>query len=200
MTEFASKEEEYFSWWMEELKEAGLITFSKYQPKPFTLFGGATVKYLELLKTKTKERSINLLSGHTYQADFLIYWHKSLHKVLFVDYNETLNKNIKKYPFVANYSQKKDLYFSVVDVKGTFDRNKSLTMFSVNQKWVFQIHHMYVQKIVTHPGSNGLPASALFPNTFIPRRFQLTDKGKQKRKIHYKYIFIDEFKDRYGIS
>lgn len=200
MNEFASNEEQYFSWWLEELKEAELITFIKYQPKPFKLFNGATVQYIELLKTKTKERSITLLSGHEYQADFLIYWNPKLHKILFVDYNEVLNKNIKKYPFVANYSGKKGLYFSVIDVKGTFSQNDAWRRFSIDQKWVFQAHHIYVQKIITHPDSKGMPKSSLFPNTFIPRRFQTTDTGKFKRKIRYKYIFIDEFKDRHGID
>lgn len=200
---YDSKEEEYFHWWLTELTQAGVIAQIKYHPKPFSLSTGTDLKFLEVMKRKTKERSVSLLKGHEYQADFLIYWTKQAKNRIFADYNEILNESIKKFPFIANYSEAKDTYFSVVDVKGTFNQNDAWRRFSIDQKWVFQKHGIYVQKIITHPAFNKkgkmIPATALFPNTFIPRRFQTTDKGKLKRKIRYKYIFVEEYLKNKGL-
>ena len=205
MNEYASDEERYFSWWLNELKEAGLITLLKYQPKPFRLSNAVELSYLEVLKTKTKERTVKLLDGHKYQADFLIHWSKKLYRIMFTDYSQLMDRSYKKYPFIANYSVVKDIYYSVIDVKGTYNQNEAWRRFSVDQKWVFQMHHIYVQKVITHPSYNKktkkiTPANALFPATFIPRQFELTDTSKQKRLIHYDHIFIEEFLDRHRIN
>lgn len=199
---FDSQEELYFWWWASELLELGIITQIKYQPKSFELFNGADVKYLELMKTKTKQRSVKLLGDHKYTADWLIFWNMNVHRYLFVGHQEVLNDSFKNYPFVANYSEAKKAFFSVIDVKGTFNQNDAWRRFSIDQKWVFQTTGIYVQKIITHPAfpkGKMTPANALFPNTFIPRRFQTTDKGKMKRKIKYPTIFSNEYLKRHGL-
>jgi len=197
MNEFESNEEMYFSWWLDELKKHGYITLLKYQPKSFKLFDGATIGFIEQLKTKTKERTVKLLVGHEYKADFLIYWSKELHKKLYVGYNDILTQSVKSYPIIANYSSERDLYYSVIDVKGNYNQNDAWRRFAIDQKWVFQIHHIYVQKIITHPQVNKkgqiIPANALFPTTFLPERFKTTDKSGGPRKIRYKYKSLDEY-------
>lgn len=197
MNNYTSDEELYFSWWLDELEKRDLISRVKYQPKSFELSRKIQVTFIELLKTKTKQQETNLLAGHEYQADFLFYWSKKLHKILYVGYDEVLNKNIKKYPFVANYSEQKDVFFSVVDVKGNYNQNDAWRRFSIEQKWVFQMYGIYVQKIIPHPQVTGkgkiIPTTALFPNTFVPDRFLITNKSGAERKIKYDFNTINEF-------
>ena len=187
--DFDSKEEQYFYWWCQDLQKAGIIMHLKYQPKPFQLSSDVHLTYEEQLKTKTKEKKIKLLSGHQYQADFLLYWNRKAKDKIFVDYNDILTESFKKYPIIVNYSEKNDTYFSVIDVKGTFNQNDAWRRFSIDQKWVFKEHNIYVQKIIPHPLVDGkgkmTPANALFPSTFVPQRFTYTDTGKKDRKIRY---------------
>lgn len=201
---FDSKEEEYFYWWLQELEQAGIIHRIKYQPKPFVLSVNQDVLFGEQLKTKVKKRSVSLLKGHEYQADFLFYWTPEAKNIMFADYNDILDKSIKKFPFIANYSKEKDCNFTVIDVKGTFSQNDAWRRFSVDQKWVFQRYGIYVQKMISHPSidKKGVmhPANALFPQTFIPRQFQTTDTGKFKRKIKYPVKFIEDYLKDIGLK
>ena len=144
-------------------------------------------------KTKQVKKSVTLLQEHEYRADFLFYWDERLKHKMYADYNEILNKSIKKYPFVVNHSAEKDIYFSVVDVKGTYNQNDAWRRFSIDQKWVFQNFGIYIQKIIPAPDSKGYPKSALFSSVFMPKRYQITDKSGKKRKLSFKPILIDQW-------
>lgn len=197
INDFTSDEEWFFYLYLEELLKHNIITSIKYQPKPFVLFNSINTTYQKQLKTKSKNIKINFLQNHQYQADFLFYWNPNVHKILFADHTDILNQSIKIFPFIANYSKTKDQYYSVVDVKGTFNQNDAWRRFSIDQKWTFQNYGIYIQKIITHPQitktGKMIPASALFPNTFVPKRFLLTTKSLKKRKINYSYILIDQY-------
>ena len=189
MIDFASKEEEYFYWWLDELIERNIVAAFKYQPKPFILSDPVSISYQKQLKTKVKTVDISFLQDHTYQADFLFYWNPEYHGRIFIGYEDLLDCHINKYPLIANFSNQKKCYYSVVDVKGTYNQNDAWRRFSIEQKWVFQKYGIYVQKIITHPQvtkeGKMIPTTALFPNTFVPKRFLLTDKSEAKRKINY---------------
>ena len=189
MINFASKEEKYFYWYLDELIKRNIVVAFKYQPKLFILADPVSVSYQKQLKTKAKTVNTGFLQDHTYQADFLLYWNPEYHGKIFVGHEDSLDCSIKKYPFIANFSNQKKCYYSVVDVKGTYNQNDAWRRFSIEQKWVFQKYGIYVQKIITHPQvtkeGKMIPATALFPNTFVPKRFLLTDKSEAKRKINY---------------
>lgn len=198
-TLYDSSEEIYMSWWLKEMVEAGMITRLKYQPKPFLLFEGCSKVYLEHLKTKVKEKSFNLLRAHSYQADWLIHWNKQLLNKLFIGINDNPQQHFNKYPITCNYNEKKDLYFSVIDVKGTFvgQGNSTGVTFPLNQKWVYQKYGIYVQKIIPVPSVSKegkvKPQSALFLNTFTPNRYLSTDLSNKPRKIKYPVKSINEY-------
>lgn len=194
MSEFESKEEQHFQWYIDELIEAGFIRRVKYQPKPFKLFSGQEIKWLELKKTKSVERHTNLLSGHTYQADFIIYWHPHAELKLFASFVKVMNQNIKKFPFIANYDEKIG-YYTVLDVKGSYNQNDAWRRFSIDQKWVFEHYHVYVQKVICVPAGTEkfTPANALFMTSFLPRRFLKTDLNGSRRKIHFPYKLLKEY-------
>ena len=198
MSEFASMEEQYFQWYLDELIKHGFVRGFKYQPKPFSLFKGAEISWLEIKKTKTKEHTQSLLSGHKYQADFIIYWDKSAELLFYGSFNQVMNQSLKKFPFIANYDEKLGFY-TVLDVKGNYNQNDAWRRFSIDQKWVFHTYKIYVQKIIPAPSGKDkfIPASALFMSTFMPGRYKRSDKDTTDRVIHFPNKSIEEYKAGY---
>lgn len=196
---FDSKEEEYFSWYLEELLQHGYIKSYKHQPKPFVIT--EPVHALQIIRGKKKQRtrSAMLLRPHEYQADFLIRWNDKAEHVFFVTIKEILSGTFERYdtyPFIANSGPQEEPY-SVVDVKGSFSQNDAYRRFSIDQKLVFQKARIYVQKVIPAPaiskeGKIKTP-SALFLRTFVPQRFLLTDKTLKTRTINFKTRTLNEF-------
>jgi len=180
---FDSKEETYFAWYLHELKEAGFILRWKYQPKPFKLADSVKYSFKIKLKTKTKTIKKTLLKPHQYQADFLIVWSDKAVNIFFKnpsDYGDPM-----KLPFVARYVDLGlECWQSIIDVKGTFNRNESWTKFSVAQKWVWQKYQIYIQKVI--PGM-------MFKETFTPKRYLFTDKKVRRRRFNYTPISLHQF-------
>ncbi len=191
---FDSKEEWYFSLWLYELERRGFVNLSKYHPKPFILSDPVQKHYKKELKTKVKEEFAHLLSGHDYQADWIVYWNSNLVNILFSD-PSIPGRSPKDYPFIVNWSASRGSFFSVIDVKGTFNQNDAYRRFSIDQKWVYQKHGIYVQKIIPMPTNKEKPkpANALFVSTFMPVRATLTDVKAIDRQFKFKYKLIDEF-------
>ena len=196
---FDSQEEIYFYWYLKELEEAGIISNITYQPKPFLLASKKSLMFEQQLKTKSKAKEITLFSEHSYQADFMFWWNDIARNKMFIRHNDILTQSFKNFPFIANSSKEIISSYSVVDVKGTFNQNNMHRIFSIDQKWIFQQFGVYIQKIITHPSINKkgkmVPASALFPNTFLPARFSLTDIAIKARKIKYNYLTLKEYLD-----
>jgi hypothetical protein len=139
------------------------------------------------------------MQGHEYAADFLVLWTPLLRGVLWQTIDEHHSDSLRKLPFIANYNKSQDIYYSVIDVKGTFagKHNNSAVTFGLNQKWVWARHNIYVQKAITYPrlskSGTYLPSTSLFMTTFVPERFLLTDKDMTPRAIHYPCRSIDKY-------
>jgi len=170
---YDSKEEIYFSWYLDELFEAGYIDEYCRQPEPFSLFDPVRYNWILSLKTKKKEMTTTLLRAHSYQADFKIEWNASAIN-LFFDINK-LNGG----PFFSS-----EYGTSFIDVKPSFDMQNMTRLFTINQKWVYQRFGVYVQKIVPQK---------LFKATFTPNRYLYTDKSSKPRKIDYPVQTLTEF-------
>lgn len=69
-TQYKSKEELYFSWYLDELKEQGLISGYEYEIEPYVLFESFTY-YDQQFKKKINIRE------HIYTPDFIIYNNKT---------------------------------------------------------------------------------------------------------------------------
>lgn len=167
---YNSNEELYFSWYLDDLVEAGfIINWSK--EVPFTL--SETIKYNAVKKQKKKEVTIEktLLREHIYTLDFQINWSKSA-----VD----LFKGRNGEPFWDNDT------ISYIEIKPIFERNNMIRLFGINQKWMHDKYGIYVQKIVPQK---------LFKESFTPSRFLLTDKGGQARKINWEIRTLEQFID-----
>jgi len=178
MNRFDSKEELYFSWYLNELEEKGILDKWMYHPKEFILSDKVLRQYSQTKNNKTRILSNFLLHPHNYQADFLIYWNNDYHGKIFVNLDSSLN--IKNAPFIAN----KENNYSVIDVKGSYNKHDSYRRFSIEQKWVYSKYKIYVQKII--------PVK-LFELTFTPERYLFTDMERKSRKLNYNAISLNDY-------
>jgi hypothetical protein len=180
MYEFDSDEERYFSWYLNELKEHGVIQGWSYHPKPFTLSDRIVHVFEKKLKTKSIVADSVILNDHKYQADFLVYWSTVWHCKVYMSLVD------KYYHKAAAFVANSDKHFSVIDVKGTFAgrHNNSAITFPLDQKWVYQKYGIYVQKIVP---------IHLFKQTFTPKRYLVTDQSGKPRKLDYKIISVSQY-------
>ena len=97
MIDFDSKEEEYFYWYILELKNLGFVDDWKYQPKTFELFDKCNFSFVKKMKTKNKICENILLRKHLYTPDFGIKWNDSVRSVLFELIGTTFeNKDIRR--------------------------------------------------------------------------------------------------------
>ena len=170
--EYKSKEELYFSLYLDELKDNGYITNYEYECDSYTLSHKATYQTIKKLKTKDSMVHKHLLASHVYTPDFKIKWD-------FKAFNHFTKNQSLELPFWGN-----NQYQSIIEVKPVFDQNNMTRLFSINQKWLFSEHGIYVQKIVP---------IKLFEKTFTPKRYLLTDGGGQQRKIKFKPRSLEEF-------
>jgi hypothetical protein len=204
ITDYDSKEEYYFSLWLTEVQSAGLIDHATYHPKSFLLSEKIVLPFELQMATKIKLKDYHLAAEHKYQADWIIYWSEKSLGVMFPG-RVPLIKSPNDYPFFAQWSARKNLFYTVIDVKGSFSgpHNNSAVTFPLNQKWVYAKYGIYVQKIIQIPRVTKtgklIPSDTLFPSTFLPRRLLTTDKSGDKRKINFKYIFIEEFLQNNGL-
>ena len=170
--DYKSKEELYFSWFLDELKDNGYISHYEYECKSYNLSFKATYTEEKQLKTKTKTVSKHLLAGHVYTPDFKIKWDFKAFEHFTKAYSLAL-------PFWGN-----NQYQSIIEVKPVFDQNNMTRLFSINQKWMMAEHGIYVQKVIPQK---------LFKDTFTPKRYLITDGGGQARRIKWKKRSLEEF-------
>ena len=200
---YDSKEEVYFTWYLEELKAHGFIKKYQYQPKPFDIT--EPVHAIQIIRRvkKTRTKTVMLLRQHSYQADFLVIWEPKAKNIFFHTIDEITSGSYMRYddlPFIANIN--KEEAFSVIDVKGNFSQNDAYRRFSTDQKLVFMKAKIYVQKIIPYPsidkhGKIKTP-SAIFLKTFVPTRYLLTDKTRKKRVINYPHRTIQQYVSLYN--
>jgi hypothetical protein len=182
-SDYLSNEEYWMVVWLEEAKEAGYVFDYKYEPKSFVLSEPLKMPYKKQLKTKAKKEEAHLLNGCSYTPDFIIEWDLSARGIFLLNEGETVHSR----PFFYCALPSTDV--SVIDVKGTFiaSNQSSAVTFATRQKWMWQKHRIYVQKVMPLHKSTGL-----FAKTFTPKLYLKTDTGK-KRKIHWKARSIEEF-------
>lgn len=182
---YDSKEEIYFVWYLEELKQKGYINSYLYHPKKFDLTMGFYYYTTEQKKRGgEKTTAYTLAQPQTYTPDFMIHWYGDgvlkFCKYLF-DYADVSGSIFK-----ANKSDL-DRYFwcqsipfvmtTYVDVKPMFSKRDSDTaMFSLKRALMLQMHHVHVQKVIIQD---------CFAKTFTPKRFLTCDVSKSKRKINW---------------
>ena len=172
--DFASTEEWEFYNWLLEVERYGIVSEIEYQPNTFTLskkvWYTENVKYLTKAKKTPKVKIVTrgLLRPCTYTPDFRFDIHNSL--------IQSIIKNTHAMPCTK----------TIVDTKGNFagKKNNGAITFPVKQKWLYQTHGLYVEKVIPEK---------LFKMTFVPEVARLSPKKKQPVKKYIGCKTIIEF-------
>lgn len=200
--EFDSKEEKWFSYYLSELKQRGLIQRWEYQPETFILSDEYKQHVFVEKKNHNQITDVKLLNPHSYTPDFKIVWDKSAHGKLYWQQGGAYKQGAAKYskprrdafiPFVA-YHIGTDEICTLVDVKGTF--GASDRAFSITQKWM-ATRGMFVQKVVVSLCEKGIFYKSFFPRIVVAEEVYKRDgkrgsnewkAGDSKIKVEVKLI------------
>ena len=160
MSPYKNNEELFFSYYLDEMKELGLIESYKYEPETFELSPEVTFDYIKNTQLKTKikieEKTKALLHKHCYTPDF-----KILPGLKGTDLN-IFSENYSTFPiFIMKLEDESGCFLTYIDIKGQHAGKLSTAVtFPLNQKWMFSKHEIYVQKIKPFD---------LFKQTFTPK-------------------------------
>jgi hypothetical protein len=175
----------YFEWWLDELKNKGLVISYLREPESFKLYEALNINYEKELKTKTKEMSFNLFREMIYTPDYLVRFDVSMSKFFgFVEDNCLKNSvdRSKILGYTTKYSDN-DIYV-YFDCKPTPQAEKysnkvgSSRDFKFNKRLLYEKHNLIVNKVIPC----GI-ANSLYCKTFLPTRYRFTDKSGALRKL-----------------
>lgn len=193
-TKFDSAEELFFSWYLDELYEAGYIESWEHHPKSFMLCPPVFYEYDKQLKTKTKVLVKKLMAKHKYTADFKIIWNKKARGIFFDTFESRVD--LKKSLFVANtkagsenFYPRRAIYYSIIEVKPAFSLFNMQRLFGLNQGWLYNSYEIYVQKIIPINKKK----TGLFQLSFCPKKFLYTEKTKKLKKLNFVAKTLKEF-------
>ena len=163
---FDSDEEIEFYMWLEEAVKYGFVKSFSYNDVAYDLSPKQTITVEKKLKTKTKMVEKFLLHPHVYTPDFTIV---ADHRWALL--NDPLDKISENY---------------VIDIKGSFNKHGGDKNFSINQKWMYEKHAIFVNKVIP---------LKFFAATWCPEKCKLTPKTKKPRT---KYTNIPTLLEKFG--
>lgn len=191
----------YFEWWLEVLKQNGLVVNYEYQPEAFILKRVVPIFYEhKYAKKDPLFKDFNLFQPITYTTDYKVVfdvalWNK-LYGIFFKDDHKMLSDDSQKtgnvYQNTLFYASEKGIIFednsaSIKHVEMYFDvkppskavqfsgKLGSSRDFKFNQRMVYDIHGIYVNKVVPIGTS-----TSLYAKTFTPNRYLYTDAPNSK--------------------
>lgn len=164
-----SREELDMLAWLCEAVESGLVSDFEYQPDPIKLSDS-----VEFVNSRGKKRS--LFREHIYTPDFIVKFKPGAFEQLDLWF---------KVPFDQMCQNEFKAY---IDVKGGFMSNGSGRSFSINQKWIYQLTGIYIQKVVPKD---------FFRKCGCPAASFITRKTGKSRKMFQGYRSI---RQTFGLS
>lgn len=192
--------EMYFLWWAKELMDKGYIKDIEREPETFIVDDVIKHKREKHFVRKENElEEFNLFRKLVYTYDFRIIWNE---KALYYFYEIYDKYGYFKFGRPLFIAHKTDLGItSYIDVKPTsniasrFGKTNTSVTFPYKQRLLFKNHGIYINKSVSIPMAGAGFKSALFLVSFTPKRFLLTDGGRQKRKFKWedKTITLEEY-------
>jgi len=194
-----SREEEWFSWYLEELEQAGYLRWCMYQPTSFELSSPATLLGLSEQRT-TKEVTVHLFKDHKYTADWRIEWNENAEGLF---YWQTGRRYKGRFHSFSDKTRAEYIPFLVyngmtyVDVKGGFigRNNTSAVTFPLNQKWVYDKFDQIVQKVVISDDTKGLFYRTFTPKKVLESHVYKTDRSAPagSSKLKYEPITLEQY-------
>lgn len=179
--EFDSTHEIYFYWYLQVLQKFGYIEKFRFG-KRYDLSDKVTHVAID---SRNKISQQTLLSNTFYTDDFGIIWNDKAENIFFNYIDESNNKiPISRNCFFKAQLNNKNKPYSAIDIKNPYNKKGVKAMFSIKQRWVYQMFEIYVQEVeIKH----------LFLQTFTPKRYTFTDKKASKRSINFKVYGIKDF-------
>jgi hypothetical protein len=170
-----SPEELYFCWWLEELLDHKYIkSFNRAE----------TIPIYNPEKLCFGEHCRKVLREFNYTPDFIVEWYPKANGIFFLAVGQEYSKDqVRNVPFISM-----DKKTSLIDIKGLFQgtRYSSSITFPITQKFLFHEKKIFVDKIIP------LGNKGLFAKTFTPKKYLLTETGKQ-RKINWKVSSVLDY-------
>lgn len=198
--------EQYFEWWLNELHEQGYIRGYDREAETFPLFPNYKAVRLKFFKTKEPEHEeFNFMQNRFYNYDYNIKWAEKAENIFFQkadfkDHNKphVFNYSLNDVYFVAHWNETERCDISYVDVKPpsvgrNSVQNSSYTTFPLKQQILLWLHGIYINKVIPFPMGGTGKTISLFPNTFTPRRYLISDGGNQSRKIRFQVKLLAEY-------
>lgn len=182
---FDSKEEMYFSWYLDELKEKGYIK-DYSRSLTYTLSESKGESYIKPMKrVSDKTLTYSYLRGHEYTPDFFVIWTPKALGVFIKDDSNFMDK-MTNYPFMTYIkTENKEMKIcSEIEVKPMFDQNNMTRLAMINIKWLYEKEGILTT--VAKP-------QKVFKDTFTPNRYLTTDKSGKGRKINWKVKTLEDF-------
>ena len=174
--EFDSKEELYFSWYLEVLRNWNFIEWWNKNEKSYQLTHDVAITHIkEMKRVPDKVLTQILLPGRVYTPDFLIKWTDQAEGIFTQELKD--GKKIKT-PFISQGG------FSMVETKGNADYKNMTRLAICNIKDTYHKHKIFVSLI---------KVPLVFKQTFTPERYLLTDKSLKPRTIKYATRTIKDF-------
>jgi len=171
---FDSKEELYFSWYLEMLKARGYVNRWEKTEVAYHLTHGLEHEYIKPMKrVDDKVLKQTILSPSLYTPDFIIYWNPKAIGIFVSKLRGTKEK------IETVFICQDDEMISIVETKADFDRNNMSRLAVNNIKFVYEKYQVYIN-MVKLPG--------LFNKTFTPDRYLMTDKTFKPRSLNYKNV------------
>jgi hypothetical protein len=192
----------YFQWWLDELKATGFIKYYEREPQTILVMEG--MKHQREIHLKTKENKfeeISLTQSITYTYDYRIIWDNSAIFIFTEIYEPGGHFRFGTPSFVSHRHEVngEPEIVSYVDVKPHASAARfggklsSFYTFPYIQKILLTMRGLFINKAIpTNQGSYGIN-TCLFATTFTPRRYQLTDGGRQNRNIKFKVTTVNTF-------
>lgn len=169
---YRSNEELYFSYYLEELKEAGYIKEWSYETSKFELSTTVSIEkqYEDLSKVKEtlKKKEVPIDQGKTCTADFTIIW-EPIAEGLFYYNCGTIVEDLKlNLPFIVYSTTDCISFTSYIEIKPEVENTRvvsSSVSFPYKASWVLDKYGVYIQKI------KPLGKGGLFHQTFVPKKY-----------------------------
>ena len=181
---YESQEEWYFSWFLNDLKEKGIILKYSYEPQKFILSPARYYPIKRIFKTKEKTDQLSLIQEHVYTPDFLVQWNKQWQNKFYRLIHD--EQCTSKPDFFAITSKKDDGHYTFFEIKPCFDHQNMTRLFIVTQKWMYHQFGIYIEKF---------EVPTMFKRTFTPSRYLLTDKSMIHRTIKFNIRTLDKYLD-----
>lgn len=189
---FDSLEEQYTEWYLQELKDAGIVNNFFFHHAKFDLVKGTHYEMVTVGKKRNSSRIMTLAQPHTYTPDFMIVWNCNNGDTMrFIKVLTNISEASRLSAYKSEqrrffWAQPKPVkYSSIIDVKPMFTRQQSrVAVFSLKRAIMLDKFGLNVQAVIP---------DILFMKTFTPKRFLRCDRSNKARKINFHVRSLEEF-------